>query len=95
MIPPEPERMLGIMAALPLIIAGLAVGGIGGGDIKITGACGMVLGFGRAFGGLMVGLLLLILFHLVRRIITKSRKKEPGQAYPLVPFLTVGMVLMI
>lgn len=56
LIPPEPVRMAGILAALPLLIAGITVGGIGGGDIKLTGACGMVLGLERAFMGLLIGL---------------------------------------
>lgn len=95
LIPPESDRMIGILTALPLLMAGLTVGGIGGGDIKITGACGMMLGVGRAFTGLTVGLLLMILFHLVRSMVIKNRQKEKRRAYPLAPFLTVGMVLMI
>jgi leader peptidase (prepilin peptidase)/N-methyltransferase len=97
LIPPEPARMIGILAAVPLLIAGLTVGGIGGGDIKLTGACGMVLGAGAAFSGMVTGLVLLILFHALRTIAAKCRRKErkPGQAYPLVPFLSAGMCFIL
>ncbi len=42
LIPLEPTRIIGILIAVPLLLAGLTIGGIGGGDIKITGACGMM-----------------------------------------------------
>lgn len=47
LIPSEPVYLTGLFVALPLLIAGITVGGIGGGDIKLTGACGLVLGFER------------------------------------------------
>ena len=43
LIPSEPVYLTGLFVALPLLIAGITVGGIGGGDIKLTGACGLVL----------------------------------------------------
>ncbi len=95
LIPPEPVRMAGVLAALPLLIAGLSVGGIGGGDIKLTGACGMVLGLERTFMGLLAGLILMLAFHGMKMILKSSRKNGKEQAYPLVPFLTAGMLLYI
>ena len=43
LIPSEPVYLTGLFVALPLLIAGITVGGIGGGDIKLTGACGLGL----------------------------------------------------
>ena len=37
LFPPEPVYLTGLLVALPLLIAGITVGGIGGGDIKLTG----------------------------------------------------------
>ena len=42
----SPVNLLGVLAALPLLLAALyKPEGIGGGDIKLTAAAGMVLGF--------------------------------------------------
>ena len=99
LLPPEPVYLTGLFAALPLLVAGITVGGIGGGDIKLTGACGLVLGFERTFAGLLMALSFLLLFHAVRQCVRKIRKvncvAEKEQAYPLVPFLLVGMVISV
>jgi len=97
LIPPESVYLTGLFVALPLLIAGITVGGIGGGDIKLTGACGLVLGVERTLAGLLMALSFLLLFHAARQCIRKIRKRncvaEKEQAYPLVPFLLVGMVI--
>ena len=81
------------------MMIGVTAGGIGGGDIKLTGACGLVLGFGRTLIGLITGLLLLLVFHAVRqcvkRIKKENRERGKEQAYPLVPFLLLGMLISI
>ena len=85
--------------ALPLLIAGITVGGIGGGDIKLTGACGLVLGFERTLAGLLMALMFLLLFHWAGQCIRKCKKINCGvgkeQAYPLVPFLLLGMLMSV
>lgn len=97
LIPPQPVYLTGLLAALPLLIAGVTAGGIGGGDIKLAGACGLVLGFERTLAGLIMALCLLLLYHGIGQCIRKIRKEkcEAGkeQAYPLVPFLLLGMLL--
>ena len=86
LLPPEPVYPTGLFVALPLLIAGITVGGIGGGDIKLTGACGLVLGFERTLAGLLLALSLLLLFHVTRQCMRKIRKLdcvvEKEQAYP-------------
>ena len=98
-MPSEPVYLTGLLVALPLLVAGITVGGIGGGDIKLTGACGLVFGFERTLAGLLMALSLLLLFHVVRQCIRKIRKlnciAEKEQAYPLAPFLLVGMVISV
>ena len=63
LIPPGTVHLTGLLAALPLFVAGMTAGGIGGGDIKLAGACGLVLGFERTLAGLIMALFLLIMFH--------------------------------
>ena len=38
MLPPEQPNLLGVFAGLPLLLAGITIGGIGGGDVKLMGA---------------------------------------------------------
>ena len=99
LLPPETVYLTGLFVALPLLVAGITVGGIGGGDIKLTGACGLMLGFERTLTGLLIALSLLLLFHAVRQCVRKIRKvnclAEKEQAYPLVPFLLLGMLISV
>ena len=84
--------LMGILAALPLFLAGITIGGIGGGDVKLVGACGLVLGLYQTVIGLILALSLLILWHIVRTVTTGRKEK---QAYPLVPFLLLGMFISV
>ena len=78
----------GLLVALPLLLAACLWGGIGGGDIKLMAALGLVFGFWVCFWGLIIALLLLIAYHLARKI----KKIPTGAFYPMVPFLFVGIV---
>lgn len=86
----QPENLWGIFTALPLLAAVLLWGGIGGGDIKLMAAAGLVLGFNKAMAALIVGLSGLLLFHGALAIIQKLRGRTVPKAYPLAPFLTLG-----
>lgn len=94
LIPLESVQLSGLLVALPLLMIGVTAGGIGGGDIKLTGACGLVLGFGRTLIGLITGLLLLLVFHGSKAVRKenqkrKSRKRE-GAGISACSFLAVG-----
>ena len=94
LIPPGSIHLTGLLAALPLFVAGITVGGIGGGDIKLAGACGLVLGFERTLAGLIMALFFLIMFHAAQKYTGKwagTGKQE--KSYPLAPFLLMGMVI--
>lgn len=99
LIPPGQPCWTGMAVCLPFLAAGIMAGGIGGGDIKLTAACGVVLGFQRAFTGQLLALCLLLAWHGICRAADKTGKKETetgrGQAYPLVPFLLAGMLISI
>lgn len=91
-VPPGRPCLMGILAALPLFFAGIIIGGIGGGDVKLVGACGLVLGLYQTVIGLILALSLLILWHIVRTVTTGRKEKK---AYPLVPFLLLGMFISV
>ena len=55
-------------------------------------ACGLVLGLYQTVIGLILALSLLILWHIVGTV-TSGRKEK--QAYPLVPFLLLGMFISV
>lgn len=63
MLPPGQPNLLGVFAGLPLLLAGITIGGIGGGDVKLMGVCGLVLGASQALTGLFLALCLLVLWH--------------------------------
>ena len=90
-------NLLGIFVALPFLIAAiLKENGIGGGDIKLTAAVGVVLGFWRGIYGLMIGLTLLVLFYIMLLIIAKIRRKQVAKdlPMPLAPFLGIGFMII-
>lgn len=98
LIPPGHMHPTGLLSAIPLLAVGMICDGIGGGDIKLTAACGLVLGFTKTYTGLTLGLCFLLLFHAGKLSFYKLIKKEmtvKEQAYPLVPFLLSGMAVSV
>ena len=89
---PQYKNLWGVFCCLPFFIAAISVGGIGGADIKIMGAAGMVIGLVPGISAMMIGLLGMILFHFVRSLFIG--KMQGKHSYPLIPFLTVGIISM-
>lgn len=89
---PQYENLWGVFCCLPFFIAAISVGGIGGADIKIMGAAGMVLGLIPGISAMTIGLLGMIAFHFVRSLFIG--KMQGKQSYPLIPFLTIGIASM-
>lgn len=87
---PDPAKWWGILCALPFFIGALTIGGIGGADVKIMGAAGMVLGLMNGMLAIVIGLTAMLIFHVTKCLFLKERKWK--QSYPLVPFLAVGIV---
>lgn len=86
-------NLWGITVALPFLLAAVFCGGMGGGDIKLMAACGLVLGLPKGLLATVVGLLLLLLYAAAQRIICKVQGREAENAFPLAPFLSAGCVL--
>jgi len=92
-----PDKLSGVLLALPLLIAALIrEGGMGGGDIKLTAAAGFVLGLPAGIVGLILGLSVVLLYYLVIRVIRKLKQlKTPAaieSVLPLAPFLSAGFI---
>jgi len=93
----SPVRLFGILAALPLLIPAICKeGSIGGGDIKLTAAAGLVLGFGCGIAGLTIGLAAMLLFFAGSKAVAPIRenenKRSGNAALPMAPFLSIGFV---
>ena len=76
----EPEKLFGVFAATPFLLAALIWGGMGG----------LVLGFHKSMAAMIIGLTALLICHAVYAIIQKLRGRAVQKAYPLAPFLTLG-----
>lgn len=65
-------------------------GGIGGADIKLSTAAALSLGFYGGVIGYMVGLVFAIVFQTIYNKVKKQSNKE---AFPLLPFLSTGLMI--
>ena len=68
--------------------------GLGGGDIKLTGAMGLLLGWERLLFGVLVSAVCasVVLSVLSRRA---AREGREDAEYPFAPFLTAGYALSL
>jgi leader peptidase (prepilin peptidase)/N-methyltransferase len=88
-----PVKLLGILIALPFLLAAVFLGGVGGGDIKLMAACGLVLGLPKGLLAAMAGLSLLLIYVVIYRIVCKVQRRGAKKAFPLAPFLSAGCLL--
>jgi len=86
----EPTKLSGVFTAVPFLLAALIRDGMGGGDIKLMAAAGLVLGLQKGIVAIIMGLTALLVFHAIRYVCQKSRGRDVPKAYPLAPFLSLG-----
>ena len=78
-----------VLVPLPFLAAALGKeGSIGGGDIKLMGACGFMLGVKRGYTALVLGLFLAVVFQA-------AYAKKGDKGFALVPYLAVGCLLAL
>ena len=82
----RPANLWGLLTAVPFLAAAMG-GRMGGGDVKMVAACGLVLGFWDAMFGCIIGLFLMLSLCLV--LPGGLRRKE---ARPMAPFLSAGFL---
>lgn len=85
-----------------MLFSGLAIGGVllicamvsgnrlGGADVKLSAACAFLLGFSKSIAGLVIGLFVSVIVNLI----IQKQKKSKNQPFPLVPYLSIGFMLM-
>jgi leader peptidase (prepilin peptidase)/N-methyltransferase len=73
-----------------LLLAILSKGGIGGGDIKLMGVLGLLLGFQGAYLTLMIASIVGVLVAIVGLLMKKYTRKT---AIPFGPYLAIGALV--
>ena len=87
-----PSMIIGaLLVFLPQFVSALInpSKALGGADIKITSSAAFLLGAQRGLFALIVGLTLSV---VTLPIIRKVRKLPKDQPFPLIPFLSIGIV---
>ena len=87
-----PSMLLGIaLVFIPQFISALMnpSKALGGADIKLSSAAAFLLGAQRGLFAIIVGLVLAI---IVMPIIKTIRKLSKDQPFPLIPFLSIGII---
>lgn len=77
-----------LFSALPLLVAAVLTGGkIGGADIKLMAASGLLLGLKGGISALYIGLILSIIGTI---LLCKYKKTDLTASIPFVPYLSAG-----
>ena len=89
----SPDHLAGILCMLPYLATALfsrKKEGIGGGDVKLAGSTGLVLGLPAALTASVAGLSCFILFGAVISLWKQAGEKETRSPFPVGPFLAAG-----
>ena len=89
----SPWNLAGVLTALPYLLVALAgkkAGGIGGGDIKLAAALGIVLGLPAGVAASVMGLSAFIVYGLICSCTGRLTGRAGRAAYPAGPFLAAG-----
>ena len=89
-------NLCGVFGALPYLVAALLShhrDGIGGGDIKLAGSTGLVLGLPASFMASFVGLTTFLFYGFFRGGCWTWSGKKMEEPLPLGPFLAAGAVV--
>ena len=85
-----------IFGAIAVFVPQMAIamftkkGGIGGADIKLSTAAALSLGFYGGVIGYCIGLIFAITVQLLSN---KAKKRSNGDPFPLLPFLSTGLMI--
>mgnify|MGYP000178329891 FL=1 len=88
-----PGQLLGALGAVPYLIVALFCkreGGIGGGDIKLAGATGLVLGLPASLTASCLGLTGFVMYGCMVCLWNRFKGKRDKEAFPVGPFLAGG-----
>ena len=83
-----------VVSGLFLLVVLITKGrGMGGGDVKLMAAAGLLLGWKHIILAMMIGCILGSVVHLLRMFLDKKKKKEHVLAFG--PYLAIGIYLAI
>lgn len=88
-----PGNLLGILGALPYLVVALFFGGthsIGGGDIKLAAATGVVLGLAASLTASILGLAVFTVYGVICSCVRRLHGQKGKTAFPVGPFLAAG-----
>ena len=88
-----PRQLFGTLGAVPYLIVALFCkkeGGIGGGDIKLAGAIGLVLGLPASLTASCLGLTGFVMYGCMVCLWNRFKGKRDKEAFPVGPFLAGG-----
>ena len=93
-----PGQLLGALGAVPYLIVALFLpfliaalnGGMGGGDIKLAGATGLVLGLPASLTASCLGLTGFVMYGCMVCLWNRFKGKRDKEAFPVGPFLAGG-----
>lgn len=86
-------NLAGVLTALPYLAVALAgdrPGGIGGGDIKLAAAMGIMLGLPAGLTASVMGLSAFIIYGFICFCLRRLMGRKGKAAYPAGPFLAAG-----
>ena len=89
----SPQNLLGLLGALPFLGVPMALNQmerIGGGDIKLVAAIGLVLGLSASLAASMLGLGVLVVYVAIYAAVQKVRGRTGNLPFPLCPSLAAG-----
>jgi leader peptidase (prepilin peptidase)/N-methyltransferase len=80
-----------LVITIPFLVIAIKTNKFGGGDVKFIFANGIYLGFWNNYIGILLGLSLVIINHVLLRIRHKGNKERQ---IPLAPFLSAGYFIV-
>lgn len=89
----SPANLLGVFGALPYLVIALFFGGMegmGGGDIKLAAATGVVLGLSAGLTASLIGLGCFVLFATIYTAGKRLHGNTEKIGFPVGPFLALG-----
>lgn len=93
----QPQHLWGILIAVPYLATALCCqngNGIGGGDVKLAGSLGLVLGLSGGLFASVIGLTGFVLFGMGFQMYRRYRKKQEQAPLPVGPFLAVAAAVI-
>lgn len=93
----SPQNLLGLLGALPYLVIALffsGMNGIGGGDIKLAAATGVVLGLPTSLTMSLIGLTGFTIFATVYQALQRGGFTGEAETigFPVGPFLAFGAI---